>query len=197
MANIAEERTGGMYYHKSLQKYLKDLEAKQATPGGGSAAALTAAMGASLIGMVVNFTLGKPRYIRYNTQLKRILAQSTRYRKEFLRLVDEDVKAYKSKNIRRAMGVPLEVCGLCEKAISVCPILVSRSSRALISDVAVAAILLEAAFMSAAFNVEINLGAGIRDSMKKKVRRLLAAKEKKIKRIRYSTEEAVGAFIRR
>ena len=90
------------YKESTLTKYLDDLAAKLSAPGGGSAAALTAAMGASLISMVVNFTLGKPKYAQYENELKATLEGSERLREEFLNLVDLDVNAYKSKNIRDA-----------------------------------------------------------------------------------------------
>ena len=61
-----------MYVNKSLKKYLDDLTAKLPAPGGGSAAALVAALGAALIGMVINFTLGKPKYARYQMELTKI-----------------------------------------------------------------------------------------------------------------------------
>ena len=50
-----------MYNEGSLKQYLNDLAAKLPAPGGGSAAALTAALGASLISMVLNFTIGKTK----------------------------------------------------------------------------------------------------------------------------------------
>jgi formiminotetrahydrofolate cyclodeaminase len=62
-----------MYKNSSLKRYLDDLAAKLPAPGGGSAAALTASLGASLISMVVNFTLGKPRYAQYEKELKETL----------------------------------------------------------------------------------------------------------------------------
>jgi len=65
-----------MYKDQSLNKYLEDLSAKLPAPGGGSAAALNAALGASLICMVVNFTLGKPKYAKYENELKDILERS-------------------------------------------------------------------------------------------------------------------------
>ena len=49
------------------------------------------------------------------------------------------------------------VCRLCFEGIRLCPPLVTKGNVNLISDVAVAAILLEAAFSSAYYNVEINL----------------------------------------
>src|SRR4030042_6036440 len=106
-----------MYCDKSLKQYLDDLAARLPAPGGGSAAALNAGLGASLISMVVNFTLGKPKYAQYENELKEILEKSESLRREFLDLVDLDVSAYKSKNIKDALDIPLKVCRLCFEAI--------------------------------------------------------------------------------
>jgi formiminotetrahydrofolate cyclodeaminase len=146
-----------MYRNKSLKKYLDDLAARLPAPGGGSAAALAAGLGVALIGMVINFTLGKPKYARYQAELSRMLSKSERIRKRFMELVDLDVVAFKSKDINRALGVPLEISRLCFQTIRLCPALVKKGNVNLISDVAVAAILLEAGFASALFNVRINL----------------------------------------
>ncbi|HLD82980.1 MAG TPA: cyclodeaminase/cyclohydrolase family protein, partial [Candidatus Omnitrophota bacterium] len=110
-----------MYKDGSLEKYLGDLAARMPAPGGGSAAALTAAMAASLISMVVNFTLGKPKYAQYEDELKVILGKSEKLREEFLNLVDLDVAAYKSRNMRDALDVPFMVARLCFEAAKMCP----------------------------------------------------------------------------
>ncbi len=148
-----------MYKNSTLKKYLDDLAAKLPAPGGGSAAAMNAAMGAALISMVVNFTLNKPKYAAFEKELKEILEKSEGLRKKFLDLVDLDVRAYKSKNLRDALNIPFMLARLVFEAIKLCPPLVTKGNRNLISDVAVAAILLESAFASAYFNVEINLKA--------------------------------------
>ena len=146
-----------MYANKPIKKYLDDLAAKLPAPGGGSAAALVAGLGVALIGMVINFTLGKPKYTRYNRDLSKMLSISEKIRKRFLELTDLDILAFKSKDINKALNVPLEVTRLCLRAIRLCPPLVKKGNRNLISDVAVAAILLEAGFSSASFNIWINL----------------------------------------
>ncbi len=184
------------YRYGSLDKYLDDLAAKLPAPGGGSAAALTAALGASLISMVVNFTIGKPKYARFEKELKTILEKSEKLRQEFLRLVDLDVVAYESKNIRDTLDVPFMVCRLCSEGIRLCPPLVTKGNVNLISDVAVAAILLEAAFSSAYYNVEINLKSLGNKKLTKAIRKELTQKDKSIKRIRQETEEKVGKIIR-
>jgi formiminotetrahydrofolate cyclodeaminase len=184
------------YKNKTLTKYLDDLAAKFPAPGGGSAAALTAALGASLISMVVNFSLGKPKYAKYEKELRQVLSKSENLRTEFLNLVDLDVIAYQSKNIRDTLDVPFMVCRLCLEGAKLCPALITKGNVNLISDVAVAAILLESAFSSAYFNVEINLKTLGDKKLSKVIRKELIQKEKIIKRIRQDMEEKIGKIIR-
>lgn len=184
------------YKESTLTKYLDDLAAKLPAPGGGSAAALTAAMAASLISMVVNFTLGKPKYAQYANELKKMLDESEKLRAEFLNLVDLDVRAYKSRNLRDALNVPFMLCRLCFEAIKLCPPLIKKGNLNLISDVAVAAIFLESAFAGAYCNVEINLKMLGDNKLSVTIRKELDQKEKRIIKIRKLTEEKVGKIIR-
>jgi len=185
-----------MYKDTSLKKYLDDLAAKIPAPGGGSAAALTAGLGVSLLSMVVNFTLGKPKYAKYENELKEILEKSEKLREEFLNLVDLDVKAYQSKNIRDALNVPFALSRLCFEGIKLCIPLVKKGNVNLISDVAVAAILLEGAFASAYVNVDINLRMLGDARLTKSMRKELDSKSARIRKIRQETEGKVGKIIR-
>lgn len=184
------------YKTQSLNKYLNDLAAKLPAPGGGSAAALNAAMGASLVSMVVNFTLGKPGYAVYRKELKKILVKSERLRKHFLELVDLDVLAYQSKDLRQALATPLRLARLCCQAAQLCPPLIKKGNLNLIIDVAVAAVLLESAFVSACFNVEINLRSLADIKLAQEVKRELYQLRKIILKIRKNTEDGVGKVIR-
>lgn len=184
------------YQEESIRRYLDDLAAKLPAPGGGSAAALSGALGASLISMVVNFTIGKPRYAKYEKELRQILSRSESLRLELLGLVDLDVVAYRSKNIRDALDVPFMVCRLCFEGAKLCPPLIKKGNTNLISDVAVAAILLEAGFSSAYFNVEINLKSFNDKKVSRVIRKELSIKKKKIIKIRSDMEGKVGKIIR-
>jgi formiminotetrahydrofolate cyclodeaminase len=186
-----------MYINSSIKQYSDDLAARLPAPGGGSAAALNAALGASLLSMVVNFTIGKPKYSKYATELRTILEKSEKLRTEFLNLVDLDVVAYKSNNLRDALDVPFMICRLCFEGIKLCPPLIRKGNVNLISDVAVAAIFLESAFSAAYFNVEINLELLADKKLAKAVRKELKRKKNMIKGIREKTEEKVGEIIRR
>ncbi|MDP2939303.1 MAG: cyclodeaminase/cyclohydrolase family protein [Candidatus Omnitrophota bacterium] len=158
-----------MYSNKSLKQYLDDLAAKKPAPGGGSAAALVGALAVALLSMVANFTIGKEKYKVYERDIKNILKKSQRIRKRLLQLVDLDVQAYmcvveardkseKHKKIalKKAACVPFEVARLCYEAINLCPTLIKKGNKNLVSDVQVAAEFLLAAFNSALINVKIN-----------------------------------------
>ncbi|MDP2927300.1 MAG: cyclodeaminase/cyclohydrolase family protein [Candidatus Omnitrophota bacterium] len=185
------------YKTQSLAKYLNDLAARLPAPGGGSAAALNAAMAVSLVSMVVNFTLGKPKYAVFAKELKAILVKSEKLRKHFLDLVDLDVSAYQSKSIRKALAMPLRLAKLCCQAAKLCPPLIKKGNVNLISDVAVSAVFLESAFVAACFNVEINLKSLADTKFTQEVRKELNQMYKSILKIRKNTEDGVGKIIRR
>jgi len=185
-----------MYKNKTLKTYLDDLAARIPAPGGGSAAALCASLAASLVSMVVNFTLGKPKYAKYEDSLREILDKSESLRKEFLRLTDLDVTAYRSKDMRNALNVPFMTARLCLEGIKLCPMLIKKGNINLISDCAVAAILFESAFASAYFNVKINLKYINEKKLFNAVTKELDQKNRLIKKIRAQTEEKVVEIIR-
>lgn len=185
-----------IYKDESLKRYTDDLSARMPAPGGGSAASLNACLGASLISMVVNFTLGKPKYARYEKELKEILTASEKLREQFLQMVDLDVEAYRSKNIRDSLHVVFMLARLCFEGVKLCPPLINKGNRNLISDVACAVILLEGALASAYFNVEINLKTLNDNKLSGKIRKELSVKLKKAKAIRHKTEEKIGKIIR-
>ncbi|MBM3248132.1 MAG: cyclodeaminase/cyclohydrolase family protein, partial [Candidatus Omnitrophica bacterium] len=111
-----------MYRNHSIKKYLDDLAAKKPAPGGGSAAALAAALGAALLSMVANFTVGKDKYKQFEQEIKGTLKKSEKIRKNLLELVDLDVITYNKvaknkkkslalyqKSLKEAANVPLKI----------------------------------------------------------------------------------------
>jgi formiminotetrahydrofolate cyclodeaminase len=185
-----------MYRDASLKLYLDELAAKLPAPGGGSAAALTAALGQALASMVINFTLGKEKYAQFEKDLTLELEKSEKLRREFLDLVDRDVEAYNSKDPRKALDIPVMVARLCFEGAKMMPELVKKGNLNLISDVAVAAQLLESAFSAAEVNVEINLKFIDDEKLSRELRKELSEKSKLIKKIRQETEVQVGKVIR-
>jgi len=184
------------YCDSTLKHYLEYLAAKKPAPGGGSAAALSAGLGAALISKVINFTIGKPAYLAYEADLRTMLKISEEARTVFLRFVDEDASAFAGKDMDACLNVPLSVSRLCYDMICLCPDLVRISNKNLASDVAVSAMLLESAFFSALVNVEINLKFCTHKKTVASVHKEMRRKSAVVKTMRVKTEKKVGEFIR-
>lgn len=74
--------------------FLDALAAATPTPGGGSAAAHAGAMGAALVVMVARLTIGKKKYAPVEDQMKEILNQAGRLRRELTEAVAADAAAF-------------------------------------------------------------------------------------------------------
>ena len=162
-----------MYINNSIREYLTDLASRKPAPGGGSAAALSAAIGTSLMSMVCNFTIGNPKYQTVEAEAKEILKKCEAARQKLEELIDEDVEAYaklskvmkeSAKDEKRmdqaykdALKPPFEICKIAADCLKLCSRLADIGNTNLITDTAIAAILLEGAFFSAKYNVYINL----------------------------------------
>ncbi len=168
------------YLEEPLKTYSDALASGEATPGGGSAAALAGALGAALNSMVANFTVGKEKFAEVEEDVQRLLAESERLRGELERLTQADTEAYgqvaaaqkmpretdEQKAARRtamqealkaAAEVPRAAVRACHGVLEVAGEMVEKGNPNLITDVGVAAKFALAAMECAALNVEINL----------------------------------------
>lgn len=169
-----------MYRDKPIEKYLADAAARLPAPGGGSVSALAGALGAAMAAMAANFTVGKRKFRNVEPQARDLLERSLSGVSELLELMDRDVEAYSTVDAAYAMAkdtdeqkeartaaiqnalkvaleTPLKTLRLCRDLVALLDSLVEVANPNLISDVGVAAILLEAALRGAKMNVEINL----------------------------------------
>ncbi|MFH1201544.1 MAG: cyclodeaminase/cyclohydrolase family protein [Candidatus Omnitrophota bacterium] len=186
-----------MYKNSSLKQYLDDLSAKLPAPGGGSAAALSGALGVGLMSMVCQFTIGKEKFKDVEGAIKEILDYVGSSGKRLLELVDEDVEAFKNRDNKKSLEVPLEVCRLASEAVNLCPDLVKMANPNLISDVGCAVDLLAAAFNAARLNVEINLKNPFAILEKENIIKELNTRSKKIERVKEEVIKNVREIIRR
>lgn len=149
------------FKNKTIQKYLDQLSRREPVPGGGSAAALTAALGLGLISMVTNYSLGRKSNTKtVEKHLKKILAHSESIRLRLLELTSLDSEAYlkdRRQGTKSALAVPQEVCKLCYKAVQLTPFLANKGNPYLLSDLEVALELLLSAFLAARIMVRTNL----------------------------------------
>ncbi len=182
-----------MIKDKSIQVFLDELASKASTPGGGSAAAIIGAMGAALISMVANFTVGKKGYESVDQQSQDILDKSEKFRSQLTDMIKADVdvfnrvmgsygmpkdtddqKAARSAEIQAALkeatDVPLACARVAAEVIKLSETIAEIGNKNVISDAGVAVLAGQAALRSAALNVYINIG-GIKDEAFVKDRR--------------------------
>ena len=171
---------------QSVREFSSGLAAKQPTPGGGSAAALAGALGAGLVSMVCQYTVGRERYADVEEAARRVLARADELRVELEQAVDADVAAYGSYSqaqsmpreteadqrerhaalqaaLRESTEVPLGVAERCAELLELAAEAAEIGNPFLISDAAVGAEMAAAALASAELNVRLNVG-GLEDN---------------------------------
>ena len=74
--------------------YLDALASAAPTPGGGSASALAAGMGAALLAMACNLTVGREKFQAVEAELRDVLARATAVQHDLAAAVDDDTAAY-------------------------------------------------------------------------------------------------------
>lgn len=167
---------------KPVTTFLNELASDAPAPGGGSVAAISGALGAALISMVCNLTLGKKGYEEVQGDIQDLVAQSEALREELTNLVEEDVKAYTGYSVaakmprgtdeekaeraiamqaalKTATDVPLSIAEAAVKVMDLCMPAAEKGNKWAVSDAGVAVLMAEAAVRSAALNVLINLGS--------------------------------------
>lgn len=161
-------------------RFLDELASASATPGGGSAAAVMGAMGAALVSMVANLTIGKKGYEAVEADMRALLADSEALRVRLQGMVAEDVAAFDSlmaayklpkatdaekgtrsaaiqQGLRAATEAPLACARACAEAVRLAERAVDKGNANVISDVGVGVLASWAALRSAALNVNINV----------------------------------------
>ena len=173
----------------SVNEYLRRLASGDPAPGGGSASALAGALGASLVSMVCNLTIGRDRYAEFDAEARRIQAQADALRERLQQGIDRDAEAYdgvmaayrlpratdeekaaRSAAIQAATHeaalVPLGLTEASAGVIDLAEQALGKTNPNAASDLAVAAMLGAAGMDGAAANVEVNL-ASLKDEAEK------------------------------
>lgn len=164
----------------TLAEFGERLASPDPVPGGGSASAVAAALGASLVAMVANLTLGRAKYAQHAPLSEAVAPAARALAKDLLDLADEDARAYAAcafalklpreafadkeyrdaqvrEAARVAAEVPLRSVERCLDVLALAEKLAGRSNTNASSDLRVASLLLEAAADGAAANVLVNL----------------------------------------
>jgi formiminotetrahydrofolate cyclodeaminase len=187
--------------HHTVAGFLDALASSAPAPGGGSVAALSGALGAALVSMVCNLTLGKKKYAAVQDDISALVEQSESLRQRLTDLLEADVEAYTGVSsaykmprktpeqkavrsaaiqeaLKEATQVPMQVAEECVRVLDLCTPAANKGNVNAVSDAGVAALMAEAGLRSAALNVIININA-IKDkdfssAMREKLESLLA-----------------------
>jgi len=171
----------------TLNELLERFGSSSPTPGGGSAAALAASMGASLVAMAARLTAGKKRFADRKKEMEAAAGKASGLASELERLVTEDGRAYdgvmqafrlpketdeqkaeRSKAIqeatKRAAEVPLETMRKAVECMETGVAVAARCNPNCVTDAVAGVLLMGVGVEIAKLNVCINL-----DSIKDEV----------------------------
>ena len=166
---------------KPVSQFLTELASSAPAPGGGSVAALSGALGAALVSMVCNLTVGKKKYADVEKDIQALLENSEGLRHKLADLLQADVQAYTAVSqamkmpratdeekaaraevmqqaLKKATEVPLQIAEACAEVIALCQPAAEKGNKNAVSDAGVAILMAEAGLRSAALNILINLG---------------------------------------
>ena len=164
----------------TVREFLEILGSSSPTPGGGAAAALAGAMGAALVEMTANLTIGRPKFAAVDAEARAIGAAAAVLRRQLAEHVDGDARAYDGvmaayrlpratdeEKAARVAAIQAALVGAAEEPLAAaraCAAVLPLAERAapilnpqVVSDVRVGAVLAHAGLEGAAENVDVNL----------------------------------------
>lgn len=166
----------------NLEEFSKELASNSPAPGGGSCAALAGALAASLASMVARLTVGRKKYEASWESMENVLARGDEAAAALLDLVEKDSQSYdqvteafklpketdeekaaRSKAVQEAFKgaaqTPLDTLETVAGLTTIVKDALEKGNPNCITDAGVAAQLIRAAAMGAAYNVRINIGS--------------------------------------
>lgn len=169
-----------IFAEQTIREFSTDLGSSLSTPGGGAAAALSAAQGASLVAMVCSLTVGKEKYAKHEELAQEILKKAQEMEKECLSLMDEDAVAFhemmavyrmpksteeekahhkvaQEKALEACSVPPMDLMEISVEGLSLVRAVLGKSNMNAVSDLGVAALFFKSALEASWLNVVINL----------------------------------------
>lgn len=201
----------------TVRTLVERLATSDPVPGGGSAAAVAGAMGAALIQMVVELTIGRPAADGHEQTLTDIRTAAAARQSELINLAELDANAYdavvRARRLPRdselerhartvqvdaavaeATRIPLATARAASAVLDLAEQMAPIGNRNAISDAGVAGLLAASALRGAALNVEINLpyltsDETLRDEAAAEIGSLLAGVDERERAVRQAVAE--------
>lgn len=171
-----------MLVNLSVKDFLAKTAGNAPVPGGGSIAALNAAIASALTEMVANLTIGKKKYEDKEGLMKKIVTITENYRASFMKDIDADSEAYNNvfatfklpketdeekternnqiqEATKIAAEIPMEVARKAVDIMDVITQVADHGNQNAITDACVAIMTARTAAISAILNVKINLSS--------------------------------------
>jgi glutamate formiminotransferase/formiminotetrahydrofolate cyclodeaminase len=210
------EATASRFRDLTVDAFVERLASAEPVPGGGSASAVAAAIAAGLVAMVSALSADRPKYAEHAAVIARSGANGRELADRCLRLADDDATAYAGyaaalrlpketeadqavrrtairDAARQASLIPLEALQACLEVVAGAEALAGRSNANAASDLAVAALLAEAAARGAAANVLVNLPATGDDALAADLAQRTATLVAEVERLAAQTRAVVDS----
>lgn len=165
-----------------VTEFLAETASSSPVPGGGSVAALSAALAAGLTEMVAGLTVGRKGFEAEKEEMNSILEKAGALRNKLIEDIQRDSDAYEQvmtafklpkatdqqktqrskaiqSGLKQAARVPLEVALKALEILHLAETVVNRGNRNAVTDGAVGTMLARTAGLAALYNVKINLGS--------------------------------------
>lgn len=209
---------------QTIEAFCSQLAAGTPAPGGGAAAAVAGAMGASLVAMVAGLTVGREKFAAVNDEMQHAQEVGQREAAALLVCADEDQESFdqvmaafalpkgsdEEKKARTqavqagykaATRSPLKTMEHCLITMRYALAVAERGNPNALSDGYVAFLAASAGFEGALWNVAINLGSikddGFKQEALAQVERLRAEKAEVERAIIALTPDPVARFLGR
>ena len=164
----------------SVEEFSRVLGSNSPTPGGGSVAALSGALGANLVSMVCSLSIGNKDYESFDNELAEALKLSQTLSEALLKRIDLDTEAFNSvmaafkmtkqteeekksrsaaiqAGFKEAVQSPLGIARECLDVLRLTNKLLGKSNTNALSDLGVASLQAYAGLEGAIMNVKINI----------------------------------------
>jgi formiminotetrahydrofolate cyclodeaminase len=164
----------------TIKEFLEKTASGSPVPGGGSVAALSASLAASLTEMVAKLTIGKEGYETVADEMKAVAQEASKLRLKLVQDIDNDSDAYNDlmsaiklprdteaekhqredaiqSGLKKVTLIPMSVAEDAARVMELAGKVVASGNKNAITDGAVGVMMAKTAILSALYNVKINL----------------------------------------